>query len=167
MKIEEIALIISLAINVGMLILFIVQTKYLSIQTEALRKSIVYSSYQKLNDYINDINLLLLDHKTVVEIFKQMYSMKLRLKKNKSLSVEKVALAWHMLNRYEAAFTGYKLGVIPRSEWEVWKKRMETDVRLPFLHKVWKQDLTAWSYNIEFKHLVDNLLFTEKRPNID
>jgi hypothetical protein len=158
MQIEEIVLLVSLAINVGMLILFIVQTRYLSVQTEALRKSIVYSSYQKLNDYINDINLLLLDHKAVLEIFSQMDSMKIRLKEDKSLSVEKIALAWHMLNRYEAAFTGYKLGVISESEWEIWKKRMETDINLPFLRKVWKQDLTTWAYNIEFKQMVDNLL---------
>ncbi len=163
MQIEEIALLISLIINLGMLVLFIVQTRYLAAQTESLRKSIVYSSYQKLNDYINDINLLLLDHKAVVNIFKELDSIKKRMKGDKELTVEKIALAWHLLNRNEAAFIGYKLGVISKADWEVWVNRMRQDIRIPFLRKVWRQDLDTWDYDNEFKQLLDDLLSaTEK-----
>jgi len=158
MEFEKIALAVSLALNFVTLVLFIVQTRFLAAQTESLKKSIAYSSYQKLNDYINDVNLLLLDHKSAVEIFANLDSVKERIKNNKDLSVEKIALAWHLLNRYETAFTGHELGVIPDDEWEVWKKRMAKDIKNPFVLEVWKQDLTSWDYNKKFKQLIDSFM---------
>lgn len=158
MEIEKIALAISLAINFATLILFIVQTRHLATQTEALKKSIMYSSYQKLNDYINDVNLLLLDHKSTVSIFAELDSVKNRIKHSENLTVEKIALAWHMLNRYETAFTGHELGVISDEEWEVWKKRMAKDIKNPFVLEVWKEDLTSWDYNKKFKQLIDSMM---------
>jgi hypothetical protein len=80
------------------------------------------------------------------------------LKNNENLSLEKIALAWHLINRYEAAFTGHELGVIPDEEWEVWKKRLAKDLKISFLVDVWKQDLSSWDYNRKFKQLVDSLL---------
>jgi hypothetical protein len=79
MQIQDYLILASLVINATMLVFFIVQTRHLSSQTESLRKSIVYSSYQKLNDYINEINLLLLDHKGTVSVFAELDSIKERL----------------------------------------------------------------------------------------
>lgn len=161
MGIDTIVIIISaitLIINIGAFIILILQTRYLGTQTEALRKSIAYSSYQKLNDEINVINGLLLDHDSVVKIFNQMKSMKQRMKEYPGLSMEKIALAWHMLNRYESAYIGHKLDVIPDAEWNVWIKRMELDINTDFLREVWRQDIRSWDYDDEFKQLVNRLL---------
>jgi hypothetical protein len=161
MGIDTIAIIIStitLVVNIGAFIILIMQTRYLSAQTEALRKSIAYSSYQKLNDEINAVNNLMLDHDSVVKIFKQMKSMKQRMKEYPGLSMEKIALAWHMLNRYESAYIGHKLEVIPEAEWIVWVKRMELDINTDFLREVWRQDLQSWDYDEEFKQLINKLL---------
>ena len=151
MQTERVVLIISLAINLITLILFLSQTRYLS-------KSLKYSSYQKLIDYTNEVSKLLIENPSVIEIFKDVEFIKAGLNQSQGMSVEQIGLAWLIINRYEAAFVGYELGVIPDVEWKVWKKRLEKDLKIPFIRNVWRNDVGNFEYNKKFKDLIEDLL---------
>jgi hypothetical protein len=158
MGIERIALLVSLAINLFTLSFFVVQTRYLARQTMALNRSLEYGAYLKLVDYLNEVNLLLLQDAKVAAVFKDLGFIRERLEVNKGLSIEKIGLAWLILNRYEAALVGYQLGVIPQREWDVWTARLEQDLQIPFIRDVWDQDVSNFDYTPGFKKLVNSLL---------
>jgi hypothetical protein len=158
MGIERIALLVSLAINLFTLSFFVVQTRYLARQTTSLNRSLEYSAYLKLVDYLNEVNLLLLQDAKVAAVFKDLGFIRERLEGNEGLSIEKIGLAWLILNRYEAALVGYQLGVIPRREWDVWTARLEQDLQIPFIRDVWDQDVSNFDYTPGFKNLVNSLL---------
>jgi hypothetical protein len=158
MGIERIALLVSLAINVFTLSFFVMQTRYLARQTTSLNRSLEYSAYLKLVDYLNEVNLLLLQDAKVAAVFKDLGFIRERLEVNEGLSIEKIGLAWLILNRYEAALVGYQLGVIPQREWDVWTARLEQDLQIPFIRDVWDQDVSNFDYTPGFKKLVNSLL---------
>ena len=70
------------------------------------------------------MNLLLFQDAKVAAVFKELDFIRERLEANQDLSIEKIGLAWLILNRYEAALVGYQLGVIPEGEWAVWTARL-------------------------------------------
>jgi hypothetical protein len=158
MGIERIALLVSLAINVFTLSFFVMQTRYLARQTTSLNRSLEYSAYLKLVDYLNEVNLLLLQDAKVAAVFKDLGFIRERLEVNEGLSIEKIGLAWLILNRYEAALVGYQPGVIPQREWDVWTARLEQDLQIPFIRDVWDQDVSNFDYTPGFKNLVNSLL---------
>ena len=132
MAVERIALLVSLAINLVTLSFFVLQTRYLARQTTALNRSLEYTAYLKLVDYLNEVNLLLFQDAKVAAVFKELDFIRERLEASQDLSIEKIGLAWLILNRYEAALVGYQLGVIPEGEWAVWTTRLEQDLQIPF-----------------------------------
>lgn len=72
--------------------------------------------------------------------------------------MEKISLAWLIINRYEAAFVGHDLGIISDDEWRVWTKRLRKDLQIPFIREVWRSDVGNFEYNARFVHLVNELL---------
>jgi hypothetical protein len=158
MGVERVVLIVSLAISLVTLSFFVVQTRYLARQTTSLNRSLEYTAYLKLVDYLNEVNLLLLQDARVAAVFKDLGFIKERLDTNQDLSIEKIGLAWLILNRYEAALVGYQLGVIPEGEWRVWTARLEQDLQIPFIRDVWDQDVSNFDYTKGFKDLVNRLL---------
>jgi hypothetical protein len=158
MTIQDVVLIAGLFINAIILIQFIKQTRYLAEQTKSLNKSLRYSSYQKLIDYMNEIHILMIENKKIKEIFENMEFMKHSLQQDEDLSVEKVGLAWLIINLYEAAFVGHQLGAMPEEEWDVWEKRLRKDMQLPFIRNVWVQNISNFDYNKKFKELFNDLL---------
>ena len=124
MAVERIALLVSLAINLVTLSFFVLQTRYLARQSRSLNRSLEYTAYLKLVDYLNEVNLLLFQDAKVAAVFKELDFIRERLEANQDLSIEKIGLAWLILNRYEAALVGYQLGVIPEGEWAVWTARL-------------------------------------------
>ncbi|HET7519011.1 MAG TPA: hypothetical protein VFN05_15250 [Actinomycetes bacterium] len=120
MAVERLALPVSLAINLITLSFFVLQTRYLAGQTTSLTRSLEYTAYLKLVDDLNEVNLLLFQDAKVAAAFKELDFIRERLEGSQDLSIEKIGLAWLILDRYEAALVGYQLGVIPEAEWAVW-----------------------------------------------
>jgi hypothetical protein len=158
MAVERTALFVSLAINLVTLTFFVLQTRYLARQTTSLNRSLEYTAYLKLVDYLNEVNLLLFQDAKVAAVFKDLGFIRERLEADQDLSIEKIGLAWLILNRYEAALVGYQLGVIPEGEWAVWTARLEQDLQIPFIRAVWDQDVSNFDYTTGFKELVNRLL---------
>lgn len=152
------SIIAGLAINFLTLLLFLLQTKHLSKQTNMLARSLEYSSYLKLLDYLNDVSRLVIEDPKVKEIFREVHFVKDSLAANQNLSIEKIGLAWLVINRYEAAFVGNQLGVLPEGEWEIWKDRLKNDVRLAFVRDVWRDDVRTFAYNRGFLDLMNDLV---------
>lgn len=156
MQTEHMILIAGFAVNFATLILLLLQTRHLATQTKALSTGLRYTSYQKLVDYTNDVSMLLLENERVVEVFKEMDFVKDGTRRG--LSVEKIGLAWLIINRFEAAFVGHELGIISDDEWKVWTKRLKKDLQIPFIREVWRSDVGNFEYNTRFKDLINELL---------
>lgn len=154
------SIIAGLAINFLTLVLFLLQTRHLGSQTKMLARSLEYSSYLKLLDYLNDVSKLAIEDSKVKEIFSELHFVKDSLTENSNLSMEKIGLAWLVINRYEAAFVGNQLGVLPEGEWEVWKDRLKKDAQLSFVRDVWKDDVSFFAYNQGFRRLMNDLVAT-------
>jgi hypothetical protein len=144
----------SLVVSIVTLALLVVQTRSLSAQTRAVAKSLEYGAYLKLVDYLNDVNLELMNNPELKRVFINMDVLNQHLATVPDLSIEQVALAWHMINRYEAAYVGYRHGIVPASEWTVWQRRLEGDLRLPFIRAVWSYDISNFAYSQGFVDLV-------------
>jgi hypothetical protein len=104
------------------------------------------------------VNLLLFQDAKVASVFKELDFIREWLEGSQDLSIEKIGLAWLILNRYEAALVGCQLGVIPEAEWAVWTARLEQDFQIPFIRDVWDQDVSNFDYTNGFKELVNRLL---------
>lgn len=152
------SIIAGLVINFLTLVFFLLQTRHLGKQTSMLARSLEYSSYLKLLDYLNEVSKLAIEHPEVKKIFSELHFVKDSLAGNKDLSIEKIGLAWMVINRYEAAFVGNQLGVLPKGEWEVWKNRLQNDMRLAFVRDVWKDDVKNFAYNRGFLELMNDLV---------
>lgn len=152
------AIIVGLAINFLTLLLFLLQTRHLGEQTNMLARSLEYGSYLKLLDYLNDVSKLTIEDSKVKEIFSELPFVKDNLAANRDLSMEKIGLAWLVINRYEAAFVGNQLGVLPEGEWEIWKNRLEKDMRMAFVRDVWRGDVKNFDYNRGFSDLMNSLV---------
>lgn len=170
MKLETIALILTLAINSITLIVLVQQarylskqtkavveqTKYLSMQTKSVGTSLEYAAYQKLVDYMNEVSMLIIEHQSIKDVFSELDFIQQGLKNGRSL--EKTALAWLIINRYEAAFVGHLLGAMPDEEWYIWTKRLQRDFKISFIREVWIQDIGFFDYNQKFKDFVNDLI---------
>ncbi|MEL6166221.1 MAG: hypothetical protein AAFR37_21575, partial [Cyanobacteria bacterium J06628_3] len=139
------------------------QTRYLSKQTKAVVKqtksvnaSLEYTAYQKLVDYTNEVSMLIIKHQSIKDIFSELDFVKQGLKKG--LSIEKTALAWLIINRYEAAFVGHMLGAVSDEEWSVWEERLKQDFNISFVREVWIRDINCFDYNQKFKDFVIKLI---------
>jgi hypothetical protein len=155
------SIIAGLVINFVTLLLFLLQTRHLGKQTNMLARSLEYSSYLKLLDYLNDVSKLAIENPKVKEIFSELHFVKDNLVANQNLSMEKIGLAWLVINRYEAAFVGDQLGVLPEGEWKIWENRLRNDVRLPFVRDVWRDDVKNFAYNRGFRDLMNDLIQAE------
>jgi hypothetical protein len=158
MQTQDIVLIVGLTFNLSTLIFFIVQTRYLGAQTQALTRSIEYASYQKLIDYTNIISLQLLENEKVANVFRDIGFIKRGLEQGEQISIEKIGIAWLIINRYEAAFVGHQLRMIPEEEWEVWKRRLKKDFQIPFVREIWVHDIRNFDYNKGFKEMVNQMI---------
>ena len=164
MGLQTLALIVSLAVNTATLVVFVLQTRFLAKQTSTLNKSLEYAAYQKLVDYLNEVNMLLLQDPRVATIFKEMDFIQETLDTHAGLSIEKIGLAWLIINRYEAALVGHELGVIPDKEWAIWTRRLGQDLQIPFIRDVWMHDISNFDYTDSFKNLMSGLLQPTRRP---
>jgi hypothetical protein len=158
MDLQVVAILVSMAVSVVTLALLVLQTRALSVQTRAVAKSLEYGAYLKLVDYLNDINLQLMTNEATQGVFRRMDFIADTLRANEDLSIESIALGWHMLNRYEAAFVGYRQGIVPVTEWAVWRQRLQLDMRLPFMRKIWLQEVKNFAYDPGFIALVSELM---------
>lgn len=158
MTVEDIALPATLLLNMVALIIVARQTSHLAKQNKAILVSLEYTSYLKLVDYLNEVNSQIFQNERVAQAFSELDFIADHLKSRPGLTVEKVALAWMIINRYEAAMMGYKLGIIPERDWQVWIRRLSKDMRLPFIRDVWICDIQNFDYDPEFKQLVNSLL---------
>jgi hypothetical protein len=158
MELDRVVILGSLLINFLTLAVFIFQTRYLAHQTKMLTRSLEYSSYHQLVEYLNDVSKLLMQDPEVQAIFKEMPFIKDTVEQDPALGLDKIGLAWLIINRYEAAFVGHQLGVLPSGAWDIWKERLSKDLSLPFLRDVWLNDLKNSRYNTEFARLMDDLL---------
>jgi hypothetical protein len=113
----------------------VLQTRYLARQSTSLNRSLEYTAYLKLVDYLNEVNLLLFQDAKVAAVFKDLGFIRERLEADQELSIEKIGLAWLILNRYEAALVGYQLGVIPEvsgpSGRPVWSRTSRSPSSVP------------------------------------
>jgi hypothetical protein len=155
MDLQAVAVTVSLAMSVITLVLLVIQTKSLSTQTRAVAKSLEYGAYLKLVDYLNDVNLELMSNPELKKVFVNLDFLNDHLAEVPDLSIEHVALAWHMLNRYEAAYIGYRHGIVSQYEWTVWQRRLEVDLQLPFIRTVWKSDIQNFAYSAGFVEVVN------------
>ncbi|HEX3531842.1 MAG TPA: hypothetical protein VH988_32695 [Thermoanaerobaculia bacterium] len=153
---EKFVLIGGLIINFLMMVFLAFQTRHISRQTRTLTRSLEYSTYLKLVDYLNEVSNLLIQDPKVKSIFEEMKFIKDGLAE-KGLTTEKVGLAWLIINRYEAAYMGEQLGVLPDGEWQVWKERLRNDLRLKFVRDVWENDVRSFDYNRGFAKLMNEV----------
>jgi hypothetical protein len=158
MDLQIVAILVSMAVSIVTLVLLVLQTRALSVQTRSVAKSLEYGAYLKLVDYLNDINLQLMTNQATQDVFRRMDFIADTLRDNEDLSIESIALGWHMLNRYEAAFVGYRQGIVPVTEWAVWRQRLQLDMRLPFMRKIWFQEVKNFAYDPGFIALVSELI---------
>jgi hypothetical protein len=158
MDLQVAAVLVSMAVSIVTLVLLVLQTRALSTQTRAVAKSLEYSAYLKLVDYLNDVNIELMTNKATQDVFTRMDYVADTLRDNEDLSIQSIALGWHMLNRYEAAYVGYRQGILPPTEWVVWRRRLELDMQLPFLRKIWLQEEKSFAYDPGFAAIVSELV---------
>jgi hypothetical protein len=158
LDLQTATLLISIGISIVTLALLVLQTRSLSKQTKAVAVSLEYSAYLKLVDYLNDVNMQILENPGVRSVFAEMDFVADSLRRNPELSVEKIALAWLLLNRYEAAYVGRRHGVISEREWGVWTRRLKLDLQIGFIHKVWMQDINNFDYDSGFVRLIEDLV---------
>lgn len=164
MKIEIVVLVVSSLVSFTTLCVFIwqtrilgAQTRYLGAQTESLIRSQEYASYQKLIDYTNLVSLQLLENEKVIKVFNDIGFIKRGIE-GQQLSIEKIGLAWLIINRYEAAFVGHQLGMVPEEEWQVWERRLRKDLQIPFVRDVWVHDVKNYDYNPKYKEIVTRMI---------
>jgi hypothetical protein len=158
MDLQVIAITVSMAVSIVTLALLVLQTRALSVQTRSVAKSLEYGAYLKLVDYLNDVNLELMTNRATQDVFRRMDFIAATLRDNEDLTIESIALSWHMLNRYEAAYVGFRHGIVAATEWAVWRQRLDLDLQLPFLQKVWLQEVKSFAYDPGFVVLVSELM---------
>jgi hypothetical protein len=110
MAVERVALLVSLAIDLVTLSFLVLQTRYLARHSTSLNRSLEYTAHLKLVDYLNEVNLLLFQDAKVAAVFKELDFIRERLEANQDLSVEKIGLAWLILNRYERPWSATSSG---------------------------------------------------------
>lgn len=158
MSVNDMVLVGSLAVNFFMLVVFVYQTRHLGTQTRMLTRSLEYSSYNKLVDHLNDVSRLHIQDAEVQAIFEEMPFIRKSVQQDPRLAIDKIGLAWIIINRYEAAFVGHQLGVLPAGEWDVWRERLIKDLSLPFVRDVWVNDVKNFKYNAKFTQLMDDII---------
>lgn len=158
LDIQSISVLAGVIISFLTLIIVMLQTIHLGRQTKMLTQNLQYSSYLKLLDYLNELNKLMINNERVKEAFEQVDSVKARMASKRDLSMEKMVAAWFIVNQYEAAFVGEKIGVLPEGEWAVWEKRLKDDLRIGFVRDVWADDVKSFDYDRGFLGLMNRLL---------
>lgn len=171
MKAELLIGIAAIMVNVVVVLVLISQERRLALQTELMTrqtslmmKSLNFDSYLRLNQVLDDLNRLVLTDPGVKQIFSELPFVKAGLLGMPNLSAEKVAIAWMILNRYEASFIGNEMQALPEGEWEVWKNRLRSDLKIDFVRQVWLNDIGSFAYNSKFRNLVATLLEPMQGP---
>ncbi|MEV4363139.1 hypothetical protein [Nonomuraea sp. NPDC049625] len=146
------------AMNLVTLLFVGLQTRALTRQTRLVAANLEYGTHQRLIDYLNEINTMIIDNDRVREIFADIDFIGDSVRRNPEISVQNIALAWSIFNRYEAAHAGYRLGVIKDDDWEIWLRRIRKDLKIPFIRTVWLQDMQNFDYRKDFRDLINDLL---------
>jgi len=147
----------SLGVLVNSLILLVLffQLRSLSKQTKLLGNNIRFESYLRQVDQLNAVNKALLQPASLEKCFKKLDGFD---PITRDYDMTEIAFAWLVINRYESAFVGKKLGVIPDDEWEIWENRIRKDFEHEVVLAVWKRDLDGFDYSRGFKDLVNDIL---------
>jgi hypothetical protein len=148
--VQSVALVLSMVISILTLVLLVIQTRALSAQTRSVAKNLEYGTYLKLVDSLNEINLRLMSEPAMQEMFREVGYIADGVDAEESLSISRLALAWHHFNRYEAAFLGFQRGILPDSQWTLWRRRLELDMQVPFLRAAWRVERVNYAYDPEF-----------------
>ena len=158
----QIEIIIGLGLNALMFFLQFLnmkkQTDSLAKQTDLLSNNIRYESYLKQVEQLNIINQALIDKDALAEIFANLEGFQDILER---FSMSEIGFAWLLINRYESAYVGHRLGVIPPDEWDVWKNRMRKGLGHKVVKEIWKSDLEGFDYARDFRKVVNNVLAGE------
>jgi hypothetical protein len=163
--VQSIALVLSMVISVLTLVLLVMQTRALSLQTKSVAKNLEYGTYLKLVDSLNEINLRLMSEPAVQEMFRDVGYIADGIEAEESLSIARLALAWHHFNRYEAAFMGFRQGILPDNQWSLWRRRLELDMQAPFLQAAWRVERANYAYDPEFLACMQQAIDRHARPD--
>jgi hypothetical protein len=139
-----------MVISILTLVLLIVQTHSLVVQTRAVAKGLEYSAFLTLVDSLNQVNLSLMSDSGVQDMFRDVGYIADNVGTTENLSIGKLALAWHHFNRYEAAFEGFRQGILPDGQWDLWRRRVALDLKAPFLREAWHVESANYAYDPGF-----------------